>query len=74
MTGEMVSVGEAAKRAGISTATLRRRVAAGEITLYANALNRKEKYVRLEDLNRYGQPQPILRPSSSDNGDRESVA
>ncbi len=74
MTSEMVSVGEAAKRVGISTATLRRRVAAGELTLYANALNRRERYVRLEDLNRYGEPQPITRPSRSDNGDRHPVA
>ncbi len=74
MTGEMVSMGEAAKRVGVSTATLRRRVAAGEIVLYSNAFNRKEKYVRLEDLNRYGEPQPIIRTSSSDNGGPERAA
>ncbi len=70
MTGEMVPMHEAAKLAGVSTATLRRRAAAGELILYANALNRRERYVKLEDLNRYGEPQPIIRPSSSDNGDR----
>ncbi len=74
MTDAMVPMHEAAKLAGVSTATLRRRAAAGELTLYANALNRKEKYVRIEDLTRYGAPQPITRPSSSDNGDRLPVA
>ncbi len=74
MTSEMVSVGEAAKRVGISTATLRRRVAAGELTLYANALNRRERYVRLEDLTKYAEPCPIVQRPSSDNSGRVPAA
>ncbi len=68
MTGEMVSMGEAARRVGVSTATLRRRAAAGELTLYANALNRKEKYVRIEDLAKYAEPRPIAAQTSSVRG------
>ncbi len=74
MTGEMVPMHEAAKLAGVSTTTLRRRAAAGELPVYASSLNRREKLIRLEDLNRYGEPRPIIQPSSSDNGDRESFA
>ncbi len=74
MIGELVPMHEAAKRAGISETTLRRRAAAGEITLYRSDLNRRERLVRLEDLTKYAEPRPIARPSFSDVSDQELVA
>ena len=74
MTGELVPVHEAAKRAGVSEATLRRRAAAGEIVFYGSPLNRRERLVRLADLTKYAEPRPITRPSLSDNGGPERAA
>ncbi len=74
MTGEMVPMGEAAKRVGVSMATLRRRAAAGELVTYRSSLNRREKLIRVEDLIQYGEPRPIVQPSSSNEGDQLLVA
>ena len=74
MTGELISMGQAAKWCGVSEATIRRRAAAGEIVLYGSPLNRRERLVRLEDLTRYAEPRPITRPSLSDDGGRLPAA
>ncbi len=74
MTGELLPLNAAAKRCGVSAATLRRRIAAGELEVYASAFNRSQRLIRLEDLTRYGEPSPIVRASSSDTRDQELVA
>ncbi|MDP9355881.1 MAG: hypothetical protein M3R02_11500 [Chloroflexota bacterium] len=74
MTTDLVPMAVAAKRAGVSTATLRRRVAAGELAVYASGFNRRERLVRLEDLNRFGEPRLIAPRRSSEDGDRLPAA
>ncbi len=74
MADELIPVHEAARRMGCHEVTIRRRVAAGELTLYGSPLNRRERLVRLEDLKKYAEPRPITRPSSSDARDQELVA
>ncbi len=74
MTGDLIPMAEAAKRAGVSTATLRRRAASGELVVYGSPLNRRERLVRLEDLAKYAEPRPIARASSSETRDQELVA
>ena len=74
MTADLVPMAEAAKRVGVSTATIRRRVAAGELPVYASGFNRRERYVRLEDLNRYGEPRLIAPRRSSDDDGRLPAA
>ncbi len=74
MIGELVPMAEAAKRASVSTATIRRRVAAGELPVYASSFNRRERLVKLEDLNRYGEPRLIAPRRSSDDGSRLPAA
>lgn len=74
MTGELVPMHEAAKRAGVSEATLRRRAAAGELVQYRSPLNRRERLVRLEDLERFRVPQPIRRALGSEARGQELVA
>ncbi len=74
MTGDLIPMTEAAKRAGVSTATLRRRAASGELVVYGSPLNRRERLVRLEDLTKYAEPRPIAQASSTDARDQELVA
>ncbi len=74
MADELIPVHEAARRMGVHEATIRRRVAAGEITLYGSSLNRRERLVRMADLTKYAEPRPIVRASSSDARDQELVA
>ncbi|MDP9355940.1 MAG: hypothetical protein M3R02_11805 [Chloroflexota bacterium] len=74
MTADLVPMAEAARRAGVSTATIRRRIAAGELVAYGTPLNRRERLIRLEDLTRYGEPRPIVRASRSDTRGQELVA
>ncbi len=74
MTADLIPMAEAAKRAGVSTATIRRRIAAGEFPVYASGFNRRERLVRVEDLSRYGEPRLIAPRQSSDHGDRLPAA
>ncbi len=74
MTADLIPMAEAAKRAGVSTATIRRRIAAGELPVYASGFNRRERLVRVEDVSRYGEPRLIAPRQSSDHGDRLPVA
>ncbi len=69
MASEFLPFTKAAQEAGISALTLRKRVAAGEIATYRNALDKRLRLVRLEDLNALRTPR-----QSSENSGRRSAA
>lgn len=48
--GELVPIGEAARRAGCSQATLRRLVRAGELPAFTRRLDRRARLVRVDDI------------------------
>ncbi len=73
MTSDLIPMNEAARRAGVSEATIRRRIAAGELPVYASGFNRRERLVRLEDLARYGEPR-LITPRRGHDGDRLPAA
>jgi len=59
MATEYVSIGEAARRLGVSAFLLRRRIAAGEIRSFADPLDRRLRLLALQDLERYRTPRPL---------------
>jgi len=59
MVNDLVTLTEGAKRLGVSTFTLRRRIAEGEISAWANPLDRRARLVRAADLERYAAPRPL---------------
>ena len=50
---------EAAKRLGISEFTMRRRIAAGELSVWTDPLNRRRRLLRRRDLDRYAKPRRL---------------
>ncbi len=59
MTGELVPMTEAAKRAGVSQVTFRDRVRRGEIVTFTNPRDRRSRLVSVGDLDRMMTPRPI---------------
>jgi len=55
-TGEYLPLNEAAKRLGISGFTIRRRIAAGELAVWVDPLDRRRRLIRRRDLDRYAKP------------------
>ncbi len=62
-TTAYVSLDEAAKLRGMAARTLRRRAAAGELTLYRDGVDRRRRLVRLGDLDAITRPRPVSRPA-----------
>ena len=67
MPNDFIPLTVAAKRLGVSTFTLRRRIAEGELDAFANPLDRRARLVRTADLERYA----VIRPLT---GDRQKAA
>ena len=55
-TGEYLTLNEAAKRLGISAFTVRGRIAAGELAVWVDPLDRRRRLLRRRDLDRYARP------------------
>ncbi len=55
-TGEFLPMNEAAKRLGISEFTIRGRIAAGELAVWVDPLDRRRRLLRRRDLDRYARP------------------
>ncbi len=63
---EYIAVDEAARRRGLAPRTLRRRIAAGELPLYRDGVDRRRRLVRLSDLDELIRPRPIARRARED--------
>ncbi len=59
MTDDFLTLDQAARRLGLSDATLRRRITAGEFTVYRNPRDRRTKLVRVKDVEDYDVPRPV---------------
>ncbi len=55
----LIPIEEAAKLRGLAPRTLRRRIAAGELTLYRDGADRRKRLLNLAELEALTQPQPI---------------
>jgi hypothetical protein len=54
--GEFLTLGEAAKRYRVSRYKLTALIAEGKLPTFQNELDRREKFVRVRDLERLAQP------------------
>jgi len=59
MSDRLLTIKEACERFGVSDFTLRRRIAAGELTVYTGALDRRARLLDPDELTRYAQPRPL---------------
>jgi len=55
-SGEYLAFNEAAKLLNVSGFTLRGRIAAGELTVWVDPLDRRRRLLRRRDLDRYARP------------------
>jgi len=55
---EFLTLGEAARRIGLSGPAMRRRVHAGDLAVYSNPVDGRERLIRLADLAAYLEPKP----------------
>lgn len=56
-----VPTDEAARRAGLTERTMRRRIASGEIPVFKAPYDRRIRLIRAEDLYRLASPVPVSR-------------
>lgn len=62
---ELIPMGEAARRLGISRMTMSRLLKQGRFTIYENPLDRREKLVDAAEVTKAVQPRPI-RPAGGE--------
>ncbi len=59
MSTDFVPMREAAKRLGMTTFALRRRIARGDLAVYSSPADLRQRLIRISDLELYAQPRPI---------------
>ena len=55
---ELITVGEAMKRLGVSNHTIARIIREGQLTVFRNALDRRQKLLDAAEVERLRQPEP----------------
>jgi len=68
MGDRLLTITEACERFNVSDFTLRRRIAAGELTVYTGALDRRARLLDPDELTDYAKPRPL-----SASRDREGM-
>ena len=58
---ELITLGEAARRLGVSRVTMSRLVREGRFTVYENPLDRRQKLVEAAEVEEAVRPRPIQR-------------
>jgi len=62
MRDRLLTIREASKAFNVSDFTLRRRIAAGELTVYTAPLDRRARLLDAGELARYAAPRPLSAP------------
>ena len=62
MGDRLLTIREATKAFGVSDFTLRRRIAAGELTTFVNPLDRRARLLDAAELERYAAPRRLPMP------------
>lgn len=68
MSERLLTIKQATEKYGVSDFTLRRRIAAGELTVYTDALDRRARLLDPAELDAYAKPRPLVASC-----DREGV-
>jgi len=66
--GELVPLREARQRLGISKTLMTRLVKEGRFTLYENPLDRRERLVEWEEVQRVMRPRPLVEEDARASG------
>lgn len=66
--GELIPLREARQRLGISKTLMTRLVKEGRFTLYENPLDRRERLVEWEEVQRVMRPRPLVEEDSRASG------
>ncbi len=69
---ELIPVGEAAKRLGVSKVTMARLVREGRFTVYDNPLDRRQKLVEAAEVEAATRPRPIRTTKDDSEATKKS--
>jgi excisionase family DNA binding protein len=73
MQDEFLSLGQAARRLGVSEFALRRRIAGGEIPVYDNPRDRRSRLIAVSDLEAYATPRRLPPTGAKANTGRNNA-